>query len=209
MTTENLKRAMYYDLQCLRAQKKHPLLLARFEGTLEAYLEALRVEREGDVMVAAELIEYRELLRDAYDRQKQLTQSACASYRELEDEYREVRTDKQHLENANEQGYAKLQEVTAKLASQTETVESLHKAVKDYQKLLAASQEVSANWEFHWDCAVCAREEGRKLILKQRNHIEKLTFELACARKHIEKLTFWMFWKRKSAKDQAAQKKMK
>lgn len=44
MTTEEKKHAMYYDLPCLKGQKKHPKLLARFENHLEEYLEGLRVE---------------------------------------------------------------------------------------------------------------------------------------------------------------------
>lgn len=133
MTTEELKFEMYEKLAALREARKHPLMLRNFEDDLEAYLEALRKEYERAVMIGGEAIEYKAIMRDGYDRQCQLTHSACVSYRELEDECRELRTDKQHLENTNEQGYAKLQEATAKLAQQAQTIMALHRVVKDQQ----------------------------------------------------------------------------
>lgn len=223
---ENTRFIMCNALNQIRKAKKHPRLLEIFENAMEAHLEALRVERERDVMASAELIEYRAVLRDAYDRQKQLTQSACISYRQLEDEYREVRTDKQHLENANEHGYAKLQEATAKLAQQAKTIIALHRVVKDQQasqdrlqrgmdEALAICNRDKARFSDEraqsleaFDETLARCEAKQELIFSQRKVIESLTFELASARKQAQKRSFWGFLMPKKNQAKPLPKKM-
>ena len=218
MTTEELKHEMYEQLAAIRKARKHPIMLRNFEDDLEAYLEALRVERERDVMVSAELIDYRDLMRDAYDRQKQLTQSACVSYRELEDRLRQISIQHDEMLYEHTAMSESTREATAKLASQTQTIIALHTVIKNQKTALIASQRLleksesdrkrdKANFADEraqnleaFDETLARCEKKQELIVSQRKAIETLTFELASVQKRAERPSFWQFLTRKSTK---------
>lgn len=165
MTTEEKKHAMYYDLACLKGQKKHPILLARFESHLEEYLEAMR------------------------------------------------------------QDQSRGQEATAKLASQAQTIEALHRVIKSQQNAYARLQaQLKVSEEAHkltcknlndkledgldfLDEALARCDAKQEIIVSQRKTIETLTFELVQARKETIKSSFWQFLTRKSTQAKPLHKK--
>ena len=215
---ENTRFIMCNALNQIRKAKKHPRLLDIFESAMEAHLEALRVERERDVMIAAELMEQRGVLRDAYECQQMRTHNALCESRRLSDDLWETRRELESVKSDREEGRDKLQGATVKLASQTQSIIALHRVVKDQQRAQEGLQERIASLitgknrdqaEAHrqimqaeaisderWELI----EEKQKLIVSQRKAIESLTFELADARKQAKKRWFWLFWMRKSTK---------
>lgn len=198
---ENTRFIMCNALNQIRKAKKHPRLLEIFESAMEAHLEALRVERERDVMVSAELLEYREILRDAYERQKMLTHNALCESRRLSDDLWETRRELESVKNDREEGHDKLQEATAKLASQTQTIIALHRVIKAQQNActrlrgvldIAVHDRNREQAEAHrnimqaeaisderWELL----EAKQKLIVSQRKHIEQLENDLLLSRK--------------------------
>lgn len=220
---ENTAFVMYNALKQIRKAKKHPKLLNNFESVLEDHLEALRKEYERSLMIGGESIEQRDLLRDAYDRQKQLTQSACVSHREQTDEIYDLRKkfDEAILALGNTAWNA--EQATAKLDSQTQTIDALHAVIKDQQASLAslqghleiqrkernndqarvhkeimAAEEVADGWREGYDAQFVQNQERQKVIVSQRKTIETLTFELDSARKQVQRLRFLGFFPRKS-----------
>lgn len=136
MTIETVKHAMYTDLKCLRLQKKHPILLARFEDKLEQYLEALRQESEHLVHYHAENM----VLRDAYEHQKQLTHTACAAEREIWNTNREFSSQIRELETANESGYAELRQTILECDRLRASNEALVSVIETQQIALVRSE---------------------------------------------------------------------
>lgn len=229
---ENTRFIMCNALNQIRKAKKHPRLLDIFENAMEYHLEALRLEYERTVMTVTAISDQSNILHDAYERQKQLTHSACVSYRELEDEHRDVLADKKHLGNAHEQVYAKLQESTAKLASQAQSIQALLRVVKSQQNSCARLQrgldesmliinrdkakayaeaeeahrqimQAEAIADERWDLL----ESKQKTIVSQRNRIKELVYELLLAKKPAKRHGFWLFWMRKSTKAKLLPKK--
>lgn len=214
---ETTRRKMFEHLASMKAQRKHPRLTAFFEDALEAHLETLRIERERDVMVSGELLEYREILRDAYDRQKQLTHSACVSYRELEDEHREQESRMRQISIQHDDMLSDhtsmaqtLRDATAKLASQTQTIIALHRVVKDQQSAQASLQGrisdliTAKNREQaeSYSSAALAQSEIMRLesyIGKDSDLLDSKQKLIVSQRKAIESLTFELASARKQA----------
>jgi hypothetical protein len=140
MTIETVKHAMYTDLKCLRLQKKHPVLLARFEDKLEQYLEALRKEHERGVQLHGGILEQNIVLRDAYEHQKQLTHKACVSEREIWNTNREFSSQIRELETANESGYAELHKTLLEFDRLRASNEALVSVIETQQIALVKSQ---------------------------------------------------------------------
>lgn len=218
MTIETVKHAMYTDLKCLRLQKKHPILLARFEDKLEQYLEALRQESEHLVHYHAENM----VLRDAYEHQKQLTHTACAAEREIWNTNREFSSQIRELETANESGYAELRQTIFECDMLRASNEALVSVIETQQIVLVKSQACSRE---AWEAANEAKRElsvlhgssyreimaaekiageryelimaKDKLIKSQRLAIEKLQRQLARAKKPLIKRMFAAIFSKK------------
>lgn len=221
---EMTRRALYQHLANLKAQKKMPGPLKAFESVLEDHLEALRKERERDVMVSAELMEQRGVLRDAYEGQQMRTHNALCEARRLSDDLWEARRELTSVQSDREEGHDKLQEATAKLARQTQTITALHRVIKDQQKARARSQRgmeeaieicarikaEAADQEKESHRQIMAAEalsddrweklqDAQSLIKKQRKAIESLSFQLVSAVLKPEKPRFWRFlWQKKA-----------
>lgn len=221
---EMTRRALYQHLANLKAQKKMPGPLKAFESVLEDHIEALRKERETLVEFNAETQNNVAVYRDAYENQKTLTRNACVYDRERRDELYQLRDELESVKNDREEGHDKLQEATAKLARQTQTIIALHRVIKDQQKALAASQDVvREKMKRHSACNVELIELRRtshkeimaaealsddrweklqgaqSLIKRQRKAIESLSFQLVSAVLKPEKPSFWRFlWQKKA-----------
>lgn len=225
MTTEDLKFELYEQLAAIRKARKHPIMLRNFEDDLEAYLEALRQDYERVVMIGAEAVEYRSVLRDAYDGQCQRTRDALAESRGLSDNLWALRRDHAELQEANDATYEKLQDATAKLASQTESIRALLRVIKSQQNACTRFKELvritegdrireqaeahrqimqaEAMADDRWE----QLEQKQELIVLQRKAIETLTFELVKARKETIKSSFWQFLTRKRTQAKPLPKK--
>ncbi len=140
MTTEQKKHAMYYDLACLKGQKKHPKLLARFENHLEEYLEGLRFELQMAREAASEhagdakdLQELRESAGRLIVRNTQLEEALQVSEKSVliwEGAYGEL--------------WDRLQERHSLIVAQREAIKTLRFALASVQK----SQEKPSFWGF-------------------------------------------------------------
>lgn len=229
MTTEELKHSMYYDLACLKGQKKHPKLLARFESHLEAYLEGLRQDHAALVEALQSNVV---LYQDAYEQQKTLTRNACVFDRERYDELYQLRNDVQQVRHERDETYEQLQEATAKLASGSKSIRALLRVIKAQQKACARSQrgmdegivictrlksELAAQAQDHHRQIMQAEaisderwellEAKQKLIVSQRNRIEQLESDLLLSKKPARMSNFWRFLSPKYAKAQPLPKK--
>lgn len=213
-TTEELKRDMYYDIACLKGQKKHPILLARFESKLEEYLEAMRQDH-------AKLVESLQiqvtLYQDAYENQKALTRNACVYDRERWDELYQLRSDLKSAEHDREDGHDKLQEAASKLASQAQTIEALHRVIKAQQNACARFKELvritegdrireqaqahrqitqlEADVKEYW----AQVESKQELIVSQRKRIEELKISVMNASAHAPNHWFLRFFPRRTS----------
>lgn len=211
--TETTRRALCQHLANLKAQKKMPGPLKAFESVLEDHLEELRKERETLVAFNTETQNNVAVYRDAYENQKTLTRNACVYDRERWDELYQLRGELESVKNDREECHDKLQEATAKLARQTQTIIALHRAIKDQQKALAASQELLEKeterknrllldcdeWKEQYDRKFEAASAAQRLAERQRISIELLTFELVSARNKAKKPSFWRFlWQKKA-----------
>lgn len=140
MTTEQKKHAMYYDLACLKGQKKHPKLLARFENHLEEYLEGLRTE----LQMAREASSER--AGDAKDLQE-LRESAgrlIVRNTQLEEALRNQAHDIRVWEGNYDELWNRLQGKQALIVSQRKSIESLTFAFKQAYKTF----EKPSFWSF-------------------------------------------------------------
>ena len=227
--TEELKRVMYASLtgfsKAFTIGNFTPPQFAELENALEAYLEALRKEH-GDTLVQLDHTQHMQAVySDAYDRQAVLTKNAYVFDREKWDELYNLRDEVKSVERDREDTYESLQEATAKLASQTQTIIALHRVVKDQQIAQASLQgllktnEAERNREqaeYHRQIMavekVCDErwellESRQELIVSQRKAIETLTFELASVRKRNEKRSFWRFFGTKTHESKALPQK--
>lgn len=220
--TENLAFEMYQQLEAIRRARKHPIMLQNFEDDLEAYLEGLREER-------ASLVEYLQrnlgVYQDAYENQKTLTRNALAYNREHYDELYQLRSDLKSAQHDREEGHDKLQEATAKLASQTQTIIALHRVIKSQQNACARFKELvritegdrireqaqahrqitqlEADAKEYW----AQVESKQELIVLQRKRIESMAAELLLSKKPARMSNFWRFLSRKSTKAKPLPKK--
>lgn len=140
MTTEEKKHAMYYDLACLKGQKKHPKLLARFENHLEEYLEGLRLELQMAREAASERA------GDAKDL-KELRESAgrlIVRNTQLEDALRNQAHDIQVWEGSYDELWNQLQAKQTLIIAQREAIKTLRFALASVQK----AQEKPRFWGF-------------------------------------------------------------
>lgn len=140
MTTEDKKHSMYYDLACLKGQKKHPKLLARFESHLEDYLEALRLE----LKVAREAVSDR--AGGAKDLQE-LRESAgrlIVRNTQLEEAFRNQAEDLLVWEGNYEEIWKQLQIKQELILSQRQAIKTLRYALASVKK----SQEKPRFWGF-------------------------------------------------------------
>lgn len=208
-TTETLAFEMYQQLEAIRRARKHPIMLQNFEDDLEAYLEGLRAEH-------ASLVESLQsnvaLYQDAYENQKTLTRNALVYNREHYDELYQLRNQAEELKYNNELVHEKLQEATAKLASQTQTIIALLRVIKSQQNACARFKELvritegdrireqaeahrqimkaEAMADDRWE----QLEQKQELIVSQRKRIEELQDALLFSRKPARKPFFgWLF----------------
>lgn len=224
--TETTKRNLFHALAGLKSQKKMTRMLNAFEELLEEHLEALRQEYERTVMISADAIDRQSILRDAYDRQVQLTQSALKSEREAWDLMRAAQSERDSAQNERDDQHDKARETVHKLASQTQTIISMHRVIKWQQKALEKSQaglresveicnrtksemlaEIAQEQarayrqimqaEALADTRLIALEEKQKLIVSQRKAFKNLLFSFALLRDQVEKPSFWRFFTRK------------
>lgn len=216
--TENTRFIMHAALNQIRKAKKHPRLLDIFERAMEAHLEALRVERERDVMVSAELLEQRGVLRDAYECQQMRTHNALCESRRLSDDLFETRRELASVKNDREEGHGKLQEAISKLARASLSLIALHRVIKDQQAaqdrlqrgLNEAVEKINADrladktneleWELAYGELESRNDEKQDLIVSQRKRIDSLESELLLSKKPAQMSSFWLFWMRKSTK---------
>lgn len=225
MTTEELKHEMYEQLAVIRKARKHPIMLQNFEDDLEAYLEALRQEH-GDRLVNLDHSNRMvEVYSEAYNSQKTRTHNALCESRRLSDDLWETRRELASVQNDREEGHDKLQDATAKLASQTQTIIALHRVIKSQQNSCARLQslmdasiqdrnreqaevhrhvmQVEAISDERWELL----EEKQKLVVSQRKRIEQLESDLLLSRNPAKRHGFWLFWMRKSTKAKILTKK--
>lgn len=208
-------RLLYSHLSNLKAQKKMTAPLSAFETVLEDHLEALRQDL-GERTV--EIDHYSRMVgvySDAYEQQKTLTRNACVEARSSWDKVMDLNKMAEDLSYELETVSQDRYECSQKLASQTQTIISLHAVIKDLQASLASSQELlEKSKNYLGDLGVQSRrqilkaeaiaeesyellEKRQKTIFKQRKMIESLTFELLSARKSAQKPRFkWEFWKK-------------
>nr|WP_294974944.1 hypothetical protein [uncultured Pseudomonas sp.] len=222
--TETTRHVLYQRLAILKAQKKMTRLLSEFESAMEDHLEALRKEHESLVMISAATQNDVDVYRDAYENQKTLTRNACVYDRERWDELYQLRDELESVKNDRQEGHDKLQEATAKLARQTQTIIALHRVIKDQQKARARSQRgmeeaieicamvkaEAAAQEKESHRQIMAAEalsddrweklqDAQSLIKRQREAVESLSFQLVSALFKAEKPSFWRFlWQKKA-----------
>jgi len=218
MTIEELKHEMYEQLAVIRKARKHPIMLQNFEDDLEAYLEAL-LQEHGDRLVnldhANRMVE---VYSEAFDGQKLRTYNALCESRRLSDYLWETRRELASVQNDREEVHDKLQEATAKLDSQTQTIIDLHRVIKDQQNALIASQRLLEKSELdrkreqaesytyaeeahrrlmqaegisdeHWE----QLETKQKLIISQRREIDALFKDREKLRNQLKKRGFKAF----------------
>lgn len=210
--TENLRFAMYRQLEALRSARKHPVALQDFESKLEDYLVGLSVDHTA---LVASLQHTAQVYQDAYEQQKTLTRNACVFDRERWDELYQLRSDLKSAEHDREEGHDKLQEAIAKLASASLSIIALLRVTKEQQaaqdrlqrgldeaviisnrnkaRYTDDLQQWATNYDEQWD----ANQVKQALIVEQREAIKTLVFELANARKAAVKPSFWSFLARK------------
>ncbi len=148
MTTEEKKHAMYYDLACLKGQKKHPKLLARFEDHLEEYLEGLRLElqmarqavseRAGD---AKDLHELRESAGRLIVRNTQLEEALLNQSKEFTAEVKSWQEEAGHHATASQSWKKAFDELCDQLQSRQELVIAQREAIKTLRFALASVQK--------------------------------------------------------------------
>lgn len=216
MTTEELKHEMCEQLAAIRKARKHPVMTRNFEDDLEAYLEALRQDQAALVESLQHNVA---LYQDAYEQQKTLTRNALVYNREHYDELYQLRNELESVKSDREEGHDKLQEATAKLAQQTQTIIALHRVIKDQQTAQASLQsriaafitkrnreqaeahrqimQAEAISDERWELL----EEKQKLIVSQRKRIESLENDLLLSPNPAKRRCFWRFvtWKQKQA----------
>lgn len=151
MTTEEKKHAMYYDLACLKGQKKHPKMLARFESHLEDYLEALRLElkvaREaigehaGD---AKDLHELRESAGRLIVRNTHLEEALRKEQEGSAEIFMKQRVEITRLQDCSVERWQQLQSKQELILSQRQAIKTLRYALASVQK----SQEKPRFWGF-------------------------------------------------------------
>lgn len=151
MTTEEKKHAMYYDLACLKGQKKHPKLLARFENHLEEYLEGLRAElqmareaaseRAGD---AKDLHELRESAGRLIVRNTQLEDCLRKEQVGFAEIFMKQRAEIKLLQTQADERWEQIQAKQELILSQRQAIKTLRFALASVQK----SQEKPRFWSF-------------------------------------------------------------
>lgn len=136
MTTEELKREMYKAIQYMNLHRLiDSPLLASFEDSLEAYLEALRKDATSEGQRLTETIRYNAVLCDAYAHQQGLTRAACVEARQAWDETYELKGKVQSLSDANNRGcnaLLKLQEESIELRNKLQAFQFANKSAGEF-----------------------------------------------------------------------------
>lgn len=224
MTTETevTRHTMFHHLADMKLQRKHPRLLAQFENSLEAHLEALRQDH-------AALVESLQgnvaLYQDAYENQKTLTRNACVYDRERYDELYQLRADLKTAEYDRELWHEQAHDATAKLAQGTESIKALHRVIKSQQnahtrlqailqhqlaernqqqaeahrQIMAAEAISDDRWE--------QLEQKQEIIVSQRKRIEELQNALLSVLNPPKKPSLWAFLTGKKNQAQPLPKK--
>lgn len=159
-----------------------------------------------------------EVYSEAYSSQKTRTHNALCEARTLSDQLWETRRELASVQNDREEGHDKLQETTAKLAQQTQTIIALHRVIKAQQNACARLRglvniavhdknreqaeahrhvmQAEAIADERWELL----EAKQKTIVSQRKRIEQLESDLLFSRNPAKRHGFWLFWMRKSTK---------